>query len=214
MLSIPRTQVPRRTPLVSETIPDLWRANDASRLYSLYFGLLQMHHRHERIIAVCPRIRRYAARGPGPEEGLFTFFNEINALCELGKYQAAWRRLRLRDKMAFGKSFDLRNRKWTGADAWELTYSYAPQLYLLGRYRQGCELLETALRFYFRRRKVQSLDMLCHIYNGDDVPSHRFRVTLSHFYRRLGKDLRQWRYWARFIDGWDLNSLLQSRQPR
>jgi hypothetical protein len=187
---------------VAEAIPDLWQAKeDAARLYPLYLCRLQMNHLHERVVAACPRIRRHAARGPGPTEGLFTFSFEIDSLCELKDYHTAWRRLRLRDKIAFGERLDLRGRAWSSADAWELAFSYAPLLFFLGRFRQGCELLETSLGFWFGGRKARSFDILFHVYNGDDEPWHRCRVTLSHFYGRLGKDLRQWRHWEAFVNG-------------
>ena len=188
--------------MVAEAIPDLWRAKeDATRLYQLYLCRLQMSRRHERIVAACSRIRRYAARGPGPPAGLFTFSFEIDSLCDLKDYQAAWRRLRLREEIVYGERLDLRNREWSSADAWELAFSYAPLLFFLGRYRHGCALLETSLGFWLGGRKTRSFDILFHVYNGDEEPWNRCRVTLSHFYRRLGKDLLQWRDWEAFVNG-------------
>lgn len=187
---------------MAEPIPDLWRAKeDAARLYELYLCRLQMNHRHERVVVVCPRIRRYAARGPGPNEGLFTFSFEIDSLCELKDYHAAWRRLRLREQVVFGARFDLRSRQWSSADGWDLAFSYAPLLFFLGRYRQGCQLLETSLGFCFGGKKARSFDILFHVYNGDEEPWDRYTVTLSHFYGRLGRDLRQWRHWEAFVGG-------------
>jgi hypothetical protein len=188
--------------VVAEAIPDLWRAEeDATRLYQLYLCRLRMNHRHERIVAVCPRIRRYAVRGPGPTAGLFTFSFEIDSLCDLKDYPAAWRRLRLREEIVYGERLDFRNREWSSADAWELAFSYAPLLFFLGRYRRGCALLETSLGFSLGGGKTRSFDILFHVYNGDEEPWNRCRVTLSHFYRRLGKDLRQWRDWEAFVNG-------------
>ncbi len=187
---------------MAEMIPDLWRADvDAVGLYKLYLCRLQMNHQHERVVAVCPRIRRYAARGPGLTEGLFTFSIEIDSLCDLKDYHAAWRRLRLREVIAFGERFDLRSRKWLSADGRDLMYFYAPLLFFLNRYRQGCALLETALDFWFVGTKSRSFDMLFHVYNGDAEPVDRCRVTLSHFYGRLGRDLHQWPHWEAFVNG-------------
>lgn len=91
---------------LADSIPDLWQAKEyAVRLYQLYLLRLRMNHMHKRVVAICPCIRRYAARGPGPTEGLFTFFHEIDSLCDLKNYQAAWRRLRLREEIAFGERF-------------------------------------------------------------------------------------------------------------
>src|SRR5207237_9546900 len=132
----------------------------------------------------CRQIRRYAARGPGPKHGLFTFSFEIDALCDLKDYGAAWRQLRLREKIVFGERFDLFRGEWSAADARELQFLYAPLLFFLGRHRQGCLLLETSLAFWFRGGKVRSFDMLFNVYNGDGEPWHRCQVTLAHFYRR------------------------------
>jgi hypothetical protein len=160
-----------------------------------------MNRLHERVVAVCPQIRRYAARGPGPTEGLFTFSFEIDSLCDLEDYETAWRRLRRREEIAFGERLDLRSRKWAKTVGWELAFSYAPLLFFLGRYRQGCALLETFLDFWFRGTKPRSFDILFHVYNEDQEPRNRCRVTLSHFYRWLGKDLRHWRHWEAFVNG-------------
>lgn len=200
---------------MAEVIPDLWRAKlDARRLYQLYLCRLQMNHRHERVVAVCPQIRRYAARGPGPTEGLFTFSIEIDSLCDLKDFQAAWRRLRRREEIVFGKRLDLRGREWSRSDYWELAFSYAPLLFFLGRYRQGCELLEISLGFWFSGRKARSFDILFHVYNGDEEPRNRCRVTLSHFYRRVGRDLRQWRHWVGFVNGFHPRLFRLSRVGR
>lgn len=200
---------------MADAIPDLWRANeDAVRLYQLYLCRLQMNDMHERIVAACHRIRRYAARGPGPTEGLFTISIEIESLCALKDYEAAWRRLRRQEEIAFGKRFDLRSRQWSRADFWELVFSYAPLLYFRGRYCQGSELLETSLDFWFGGTKPWSFDILFHVYNGDPEPSHRCRVTLSHFYGRLGRDLRQWRHWEAFVNGFHPRLFRLSGVPR
>jgi hypothetical protein len=43
--------------------------------------------------------------------------------------------------------------------------------------------------------------MLFHVYNGDDEPQGLPRVTLTHFYRRMGKDLKEWTLWPVFVGG-------------
>jgi hypothetical protein len=186
-----------------DAIPDLWRRGETEvlRLYQLYLCRLQMHGRHERIIAVCGQIRRHANRGLGRAAGLFTFSIEIDSLCALKDYAAAWRRLQRQEEIATGKRFDLRRRRWSRADGFQLEFSYAPLLYFRGRYRQGCELLETALDYGFVGTKPRSFDTLFRVYNGEADPSHLARVTLSHFYQRLGRDLRQWRHWRAFVNG-------------
>jgi hypothetical protein len=185
-----------------QAIPDLWRGKeDAAQLYQLYLCRLQMNRLHERVVSACRQIRRYAARGPGATEGLFTFSFEIDSLCDLKDYQTAWRQLRLREDSHFGARFDLAQRRWAAGDCWELAFFYAPLLFFLKRYRQGCTLLETSLGFWFNRRKVRSYDILFHVYNGDEEPSNRCRVTLAHFYDRLGKGLREWQHWEAFVNG-------------
>src|SRR5688500_6767247 len=94
-------------------IPNLRAAGeDARRLYSMYLGRLSQHGLHERIATVCPIIRRYAAGGPGVREGLFTYHYELEALCELKRFTAAWRRLRQQARAWFGRRFDLRGTDW------------------------------------------------------------------------------------------------------
>jgi hypothetical protein len=183
-------------------IPDLWRMKeDALRLYLLYLSRLQTSRRHKRVVAACRQIRRYAARGPGLKQALFTFSIEIDALCDLKKYRAAWRALRVRERILFGKQLNHRRRRWTAQGALALRYDYCPVLYFLGRYRTGCTLLETALALWLRDMPGQSFELLHYVSNGEAKPSNRCRVTLQHFYDRLGKDLREWELWDRFIDG-------------
>lgn len=187
---------------VADAIPDLWRSKeDTVRLYQLFLCRLLMNDRHERVIAACRQIQRYAARGPGAAEALFSFPIEIDALCALKDYDAAWRRLRRQEEIAFGRRLDLRSRKWSKSDRLLLAYSYAPLLYFRGRYRLGCQLLETSLAFSLSGKKSADFDILFHVYNDEVEPSHYCRVTLSHFYARLDKDLRRWRHWRPFVNG-------------
>jgi hypothetical protein len=187
---------------MAETIPDLWRANEeAQLLYDLYLCHSHINHLHERVIWACRQIRRFAARGPGLKEGLFTFSYEIDALCELREYKTAWRRLRRREEIVFGNPIDLSRHEWTAADAEELKFNHSSLMFFLKRFRQGCSLLETYLNFWFSQRKVESFELLSTIYNGDSEPSNRYRVTLSHFYGRLGKELIEWQHWEAFVNG-------------
>lgn len=134
-------------------------------------------------------------------EGLFTFSFEIDALCDLKQYAIAWRQLRSREEIIFGEKFDLERHEWKGAGIAELEWAYAPLLFFNGRYRLGCSMLEAALELWFVGDKLQSYDLLFHVYNGDKVPTHRCRVTLAHFYDRLGKSLLEWRHWEEFVNG-------------
>lgn len=181
-------------------LPDLWRTRaDPDRMYQLYLVRLQMNGLHERVVAACRRIRRYAARGPGRRAGLFTFFFEVDSLVELKNYRAAWRQVQLRDEIIRGDRVPLGRRKWSARDFPELAYTYAPLMYFLKRYSLGCHLLETALAFWYQRPKAQSYDIVFHVFNTDEEPRIRPRVTLAHFYRHLGKDLEQWRLWPMFV---------------
>ena len=183
-------------------IPDLWKSGeDADRLYRLYLSHLQMHDMFERVVAACRQIRHYATRGPGAKEGLLTFYYEVDALYELKKYTTAWRQLRLRDRIAFGQSFDYARQEWSVNDAYRLEWDYAPIHYFLGHYKVGCSLLENALGFWFvDGRKVPAFQTLIRIYNGDDEPWSRCRVTLANFYDRLGRRLTDWEYWREIVD--------------
>ena len=180
-------------------VPDLWRlGEDADHLYRWYLSLLQMHHMHDRTIAASRRIRHYAARGPGAKEGLLTFHYEVEALYDLKNYAAASRQLRLRDRIAFGKSMDYARQKWCAKDAYRLEWDYAPIHYFLGRYSLGCSLLETSLSFWFPHQGFDSYSILHRVYNGDEEPWHRARVTLANFYDHLGKRLSDWQHWSKF----------------
>jgi hypothetical protein len=187
---------------MTRRIPDLWRVKeDARRLYVFYLSRLQSYGMHDEVVGACRQIRQYASRGPGGKEGLFTFSFEIDSLCELGYFKVAWRQLRYREEIVFGKRLDLARRRWRPEDLHELEFSYAPVLYFLGRYPLGCSLLETSLRFWLHAKKVSSYDVLFRVYNGDEEPWNRCWVTLKHFYERLGKDLSEWPLWKKFVNG-------------
>lgn len=183
-------------------IPDLWRINeDVPRLYLLYLNRLRMNGSHERILTASRQIRRHATRGPGLKAGLFTFSFEIDALCELGQYQAAWRQLRRWEEIARGRRIDLGCRTWSADELAMLEFHHIPLFFFKGQYRQGCRLLEAVLDVMLDERKARSYDLMFHIYNRDREPTNLCRVTLTHYYARLGKDLRQWPRWESFVNG-------------
>jgi hypothetical protein len=187
---------------MSYPIPNLWREEaDAGRLYELYLVHLMIQGRHERVVTACQCIRGYAVREPGITESRFTYWQELDALCTLGQFQVAWRRLRRWEPDLFGEKFDLRRSKWPAEMASVLEFTYAPLLYFQGNYRRGCSLLETALDFWYDGRKIRSYDFLYRIDNGDPAPEITQRVTLKHFYDRLGRNLREWRHWEAFVAG-------------
>lgn len=183
-------------------VPDLWQAKaDAERMYQLYLARLQINGLHDRAIDACRQIRRYAVRGPGRCSGLFTFSFEVDSLVSQRRYSAAWRQVQLRDETIRGHRVSLERRRWSPRDYWELTCTYAPLMYFLERYAVGAKLLETALSFWYRRPRAQSYQVLFHVYNGDDEPRILPRVTLTHFYQRMGKDLNAWSLWPVFVRG-------------
>jgi len=183
-------------------IPDLWQENaDAERMYQLFLVRLQMNGRHDRAIDACRQIRRYASRGPGRRTGLFTFSFEVDSLVSQRRFSDAWRQVQLRDEIIRGHRVPLERRRWSPRDFWELTCTYAPLMYFLERYAVGARLLETALSFWYRRPRAQSYQMLFHLYNGDDEPRVLPRVTLTHFYQHMGKDLKAWSLWPVFVRG-------------
>lgn len=183
------------------TFPDLWQVGeDANRLYHLYLSELQRNGQYERVIVACRQIRRFALRGPGLKAGQFTFTMEFDAQFHLRNYKAAFAVLRRREGALFGRKLDLESRHWTADDAMELKFTYAPILYFLRRDLLGCTLMETALDFW-QPPFMNSYDLLYYIENNDPEPQHYACVTLAHFYRRLGRDLRHWRHWKAFING-------------
>ena len=183
-------------------LPDLWQEKaDAERMYQLYLVHLKMNGLHDRVVTACRAIRRYAARGPGRRAGLFTFSFEVDSLVSLKNYSAAWRIVQLRDETIRGRRVSLNRRKWAPKDSSELAYTYAPLMYFLGRYSLGSKLLETSLGFWYQRPKAESYHVLFHVYNEDEKPRMLPRVTLAHFYRHLGRDLKEWRLWPTFVNG-------------
>ena len=194
----------RASSTTMRSIPDLWRIKeDAQRLYQLYLGRLMMSGAHERVVEASRRIRRHAARGPGREAGVFTFWFEVDALCDLKQYQTAWRQLRRWEEIALGRRIDLRRQTWPADELAWFEYEHIPLLYFMGRYREGCRLLEAILDSRLDEPRARSYDVLFRIYNGDKEPADRCRVTLTHFYSRLGKDLLRWPRWEEFVNGLD-----------
>ncbi|MFO0945376.1 MAG: hypothetical protein U1D30_05425 [Planctomycetota bacterium] len=222
--------------MMPSPIIDLWREGeeDATRLYIFYLEKLRSTGNLDQLGFTCRRIRQYAARGPGKKEALFTFWIEIEALCEIGDFDLAWRRLRQWEAVVFGKRLRLDQHRWNKSEGLVLAFYYAPLLYLRGRhrtsekkrrhprpgslegheqrhagrrngfsqrrYRLGCKLLETHLELLFRQG-ISSYDMMVHVHNDDEEPENHCRVTLAHFYHKLGRTLSDWRRWRAFSGG-------------
>ena len=171
---------------------------NGERDYNLYLSRLMSGGSPERIIQVCRRIRSYASQGPGVKAALFTYFYELMALCETGKYAVAWRQLLQRDRTLRGAGFDYRSHSWSRKDSNDLQYDYGPLLYLTGRFSEAAAILEKALEFECRGRNG-SYDAMYKVANNDLEPSHHCRVTLLHCYRRLGRSLCDWTGWRPFV---------------
>jgi len=186
-----------------QPVPNLFRTWDnpkqIERYYSLYLAKLHAAHRTHRLVEVCRSIRRYARNHGKPKAGLFTFQYEMYACEGIGDAEAMWRLLRGWDRTALGKTVDLANQRWNAEDAHRLLFLYAPLLYLRGRYRLGCQLLEEALKMH-SRQEGWSFELLWHVYKPLPRPSTIYDVTLTHFYRALGRDLGDWPLWGAFVD--------------
>jgi hypothetical protein len=181
-------------------IPNLFAKCGGEQDYALYLAQLMLKGDYKRIILVCRRARAYAALGPGLEAGLFTYFHEINALCETGNYAIAWRQLLRRDRIRRGASFDYKSFPWGREDAHDLRFNYGPLLYLTGRYSEAAVIIEKSLD-YECHGKNGSYDAMYTVANDDPEPTNHCRVTLLHCYRRLGRSLSDWNGWRSFIMG-------------
>ncbi|HQR08407.1 MAG TPA: hypothetical protein PLN21_16375 [Gemmatales bacterium] len=189
---------------MQDRIPNLWLQgnNDAVRLYSIFIAQLMIDERHERIIEACRRIRRYAAQGPGAQEGVFTFMFEIWALVELKRYATAWRQLQLHDRIVHGGPLDYQRHQWDPHRyPYELIHRHAPLLYYTGRWKLGCLLMEQGLATWFKMSQHVSDNLYRNVLAIQRKPTILVEISLEHFYQRLGKDLRDWPYWNKFVHG-------------
>ena len=186
------------------SVPNLFRTFDnghkIEQYYSVYLGRLLRANERSRVLEACGCIRRFAKKHGRPKAGLFTFPFEMDAY-ERRKVNAAamWRVLRSWDRMALGKPIDLAHHRWKPEDAHRLLFVYAPLLYLRERYPLGCELLEKAIKMH-AGRKGWAFELLWHVYKPVLRPATTYDVTLTHFYRVLGRDLRQWKLWSDFVN--------------
>jgi hypothetical protein len=188
-----------------QPVPNLFRTSDEpgqiARYYGIYLSKLRVARRLHRLVEVCRSIRRFARNHGKPKAGLFTFQYEMHAHEGMGDVEAMWRLLRAWDRAALGKPIDLAShRRWSAEDAHRMMFYYVPLLYFRGHYRLGCELLEKALKMH-SRQKGWSFELLWHVYKPLPQPATIYDVTLMHFYRALGRDLRDWPLWDTFVEG-------------
>jgi len=185
-------------------VPNLLRLRSAKEfeyLYQLYLLRLTQSSRWDRTLEACRQIRSYAARAGRPRLADFTYYFEIDALCQLGKFSAAWGQLRRLERLAYGRSINLNAKSWR-SDELDWFLRYHPQiLYFLGRNRLARRLYEAMLGKMLRTRDDSSFELLPHVYNSINPPHYRQQVSLFHIYAALGKSLSEWPDWTRFVRG-------------
>ena len=186
-------------------VPNLLRlrsAKESGYLYQDYLTRLMQSSRWDRTLEACRQIRSYAARHGRPRLADFTYHFEIDALCHLGEYSSAWRQLRRLERIAYGRSVNLKAKSWR-SDELDWFLRYHPQiLYFLGRYRMARRLYEAILGKLFKRsRSGASYEILPYVYNSIRRPKRRQHVTLFHIYRALGESLLKWSEWKQFVEG-------------
>ena len=184
-------------------VPNLLRLRSAKKfeyLYQLYLIRLTQSSRWDRTLEACRQIRSFAARAGRPRLADFTYYFEIDALCQLGKFSAAWRQLRRLERIALGRNINVNAKSWRSEEL-DWFCRYHPQiLYFLGRNRLARRLYEAMLGKMFRTsRDNSSYELLSYVYNSINQPHYRQQVTLFHIYAALGKTLSEWRDWARFV---------------
>jgi len=180
-------------------LPDLFATeSNAEQLYRLFLAHLQLNEQKIRVIEVCREIRTRFGIVYGNRAISLTFHDELEALCELGRYDEAWELWHEVERLSWGRQLDLDGQDWTAEQIRAIWSQYSPLLYFIGRYREGCRLLEQFL--------AHNLDAAPHweiawnIINDDAEPTQRCRVTLWHFYQKLGFRLQDWKHWNRFVD--------------
>ncbi len=174
----------------------------AERLYQIFLSRLSFSRRSDRVLSACREIRRYAKLADKPQAAGFTYFWEMEAHGQMRDYEAMWKSLRAAEHAMKGKRLRLASHRWAHSEHHDLIYRYAPLLYLRGRYKLGCRLMETALEMA-SHRKGWSFEWLWHVYKPPKTPSSIYDVTLAPFYAALGRKLSDWQLWDRFLDGFD-----------
>jgi hypothetical protein len=187
-------------------IPNLFQGSqkitDAQRLYEIFLSRLITAQRSDLVLTACREIRRIATKAGRPRAGVFTYFWEMEALGLRRDFEAMWRALKAQEKARRGMSLSVASHRWASKDTHLLVFSYAPILYLRGKHRLGCRLMETALEIA-SRQKGWSFEWLWHVYKPQKTPSSTYDVTLAHFYTALDRDLSEWKLWNKFLDGFN-----------
>lgn len=180
-------------------VPDLWDNDDAPRLYSLYLYRLRLAGSLERVVEACREIRSLAVRHEGEERGAFAIPEEIDALFDLRRLPDAWKSVRAAELTRFGRKLEMPDAGARSAEAMFLEDYHRPLLYFLGRYRVGCRLAEVCLSRSFAEQRPRSYDLMFQVCNAEPEPSSFYRVTLWHYYEKLGRSLGEWEHWEPFV---------------
>jgi hypothetical protein len=187
-------------------LPNLFKGpqktDSAQRLYEIFLSRLSTSRRSDRILLACREIRRYAKLAGKPQPAAFTYFWEMEVHGQKQDYEAMWCSLRAEEHFRTGRRYRLASHRWSHREHHDLIFRYAPLLYLRGRYKLGCRLMETALEMASHRKKW-SFEWLWHVYKPRKAPSSTYDVTLAHFYTELDRDLSDWKLWDKFLDGFD-----------
>lgn len=185
--------------------PNLFRlkqGRENRRLYQLYLARLMQHGRWDRVVEASRQIRSYANRDRQPRRGDFTYQFEIDALCRLGNWSAAWRQLRRLELTAYGKSINLNAKRWRPDELDWFTQYHPHILYFLEHFGVASRLFEAMLEQMLKSRQSGlSYEILPYVYNPIPRPRRRQDVTLYHVYHELGRTLAQWSGWKQFVDG-------------
>lgn len=181
------------------SLPDLFAAEpNAEQLYRLFLAHLRLNEQNLRVVDVCREIRTKFGNKYGDRAISLTFHDELEALCELCRYDEAWELWHEVERLSWGRQLNLDGKDWTADQIQAIWSQYSPLLYFLGRYREGGHLLEVFLAHNLDI--APRWDIAWSIINDDAEPTHRCRVTLWHFYQKLGLRLQDWQDWNRFVD--------------
>jgi hypothetical protein len=187
---------------MARRLVNLWKLGepDYARLYGLYLVHLMLQDRYEEMVPACKTIRRYAQAGPGIKEAFFTFNREVEALNVKLRFTEALKVTKLRDLVWYGTSDHDKIVRDPHDFSW-MIYTLAPLHYYLGKYECGAWILEAALKICFSYHTKESFYWFRSVAPqrmSKYLPVH---VSLSTFYRVLGKDLLTWTEWDRFARG-------------
>jgi len=181
-------------------IPNLFTvSNEAERLYSIMLSRLTMYDAFREIVRASRRIRIHARNSVGEDAAAFTNYFQCDALWYLGCHSANWARQIRYESVIYGRMVDLSSSELSECDIYLIAQQRASILYACGRFTEGrlCKERRLGLSLSFS----PSDGFLQEVINDDKEPAHPVRVTLSHIYQALGKSLKEWKDWPRFVNG-------------